>query len=523
MLVDYSYSGANVTTKALGNGIAGSYAYTPSGRISDLTYSGSTDPLPSYAFGYAVTGNLSTLTANHMPQASETYGYDAGYQLNEWRRGELVDGTIPSPLERQSWVFDSRGNWEQWTKDGAVEARTHNGVNELLTRDGTTLTYDHNGNMTSHGSKAYVWDEENRLSSVNGAYYQYDAEGRRISKTVAGVTTQYIYDGWQVVQERRNDGVTKFFTYGNYIDEPVCMITATGTSSDTVYYLQGNNYNIAALTDETGQVVEHYGIEPYGTFAVFMAKGADGVWFTSDDESGAASAVGNQVVLQGTTVDGETGDYYFRNRQYGPVVGRFLGRDPAWFRRAHGDLYRFLQNSPLRHVDPLGLDAFDPDRTEVDICQLIRTQNESRIYDQYERLIPTLGHAILPSPHFGSMRFQHCVWNCRMTRDKGEAWAKRMSEEKEKLDHMYADFREILMDTNCWYTLSALTQWWIEEHTKSAGQECDDWDNASGRECGKKLCDDKDYLDDLKCERCCEKDHYLDPSTPDGPPGPRWP
>jgi hypothetical protein len=110
-----------------------------------------------------------------------------------------------------------------------------------------------------------------------------------------------------------------------------------------------------------------------------------------------------------------------------------------------------------------------------------------------------------------------------MTRDKGEAWAESMSEEKEKLDHMYADFREILMDSNCWHSLSASTRRRIDNHTKSAGQECDYRDNASGRECGKKLCDDKNYLDDLKCERCCEEDQDIHPSTPDGPPGPRWP
>jgi RHS repeat-associated protein len=189
---------------------------------------------------------------------------------------------------------------------------------------------------------------------VNGAYYQYDAEGRRISKTVAGVTTQYIYDGWQVVQEPRNDGVTKFFTYGNYIDEPVCMVTTTGTSSDTIYYLQGNNYNVAALTDETGRVMEHYGIEPYGTFAVFMGKGADGVWFTGDDvESVSGSGAGNQNALQGRSFDMESGNYYFRNRYHMPVLGRFLSTDPAGY--VDGlSLYLFAGNAASSYVDPYG-------------------------------------------------------------------------------------------------------------------------------------------------------------------------
>jgi RHS repeat-associated protein len=269
-----------------------------------------------------------------------------------------VYGAIPGRVKQQSWLFDSRGNWERWTSEGSTQSRTHNEVNELLTRDGVSLAYDDNGNMTSDDAKAYVWDEENRLSSVNGAYYQYDALGRRISKTVAGVTTQYIYDGWQVVQESSNLGVTKLFTYGNYIDEPVCMVTTTATRSDTVYYLQGNNYNVAALTDEAAQIIEHYGIEPYGSFTSFTGKGADGMRFTSDDIAVAGSAVGNDVVFQGRTVDGGSGDYHFRHRQLGPVVGRFLGRDPIpYWRIGAVSAFTFLLNSPAMLLDPMGLEA----------------------------------------------------------------------------------------------------------------------------------------------------------------------
>jgi RHS repeat-associated protein len=248
-------------------------------------------------------------------------------------------------------------------------------VNELLTRDGTTLTYDHNGNMTTDGGKAYVWDEENRLSSVNGAYYQYDAEGRRISKTVAGVTTQYIYDGWQVVQESSNLGVTKFFTYGNYIDEPVCMVTTTATSSDTIYYLQGNNYNIAALTDEAARVVEHYAGQPYGAFALFTGEGADATWFTSDDMQGAVSSVANQILFQGRTVDNESGDYYFRNRCHSPFLGRFVSPDPAGYVEG-ASLYSFAGNTPSVYLDPFGYE-----KCCVKEFAIRKTGEENTIYE----------------------------------------------------------------------------------------------------------------------------------------------
>ncbi len=43
-------------------------------------------------------------------------------------------------------------------------------------------------------------------------------------------TTQYVYDDWQVVEERdEDDNVIATYIYGNYIDEPITMTTVDGT------------------------------------------------------------------------------------------------------------------------------------------------------------------------------------------------------------------------------------------------------------------------------------------------------
>ena len=52
---------------------------------------------------------------------------------------------------------------------------------------------------------AYLYDCENHLLEVNDfddnnvAAYDYDYRGRRISKTADGKTTNYVYDGAQVI------------------------------------------------------------------------------------------------------------------------------------------------------------------------------------------------------------------------------------------------------------------------------------------------------------------------------------
>jgi RHS repeat-associated protein len=62
----------------------------------------------------------------------------------------------------------------------------------------------------------------------------------------------------------------------------------------------------------------------------------------------------NPYLFQGQRLDPETGLYYFKNRYYDPVHGRFITRDPAGM--ADGpNLYAFVNNNPVNNVDPLGL------------------------------------------------------------------------------------------------------------------------------------------------------------------------
>ncbi|MBU1164760.1 hypothetical protein KKA15_04325, partial [Patescibacteria group bacterium] len=70
--------------------------------------------------------------------------------------------------------------------------------NKLTSYDGITYNYDNNGNLITKNDNGsltnYTWDYENRLIEVVGAAlasarYDYDPFGKRLSKTVDGVTT----------------------------------------------------------------------------------------------------------------------------------------------------------------------------------------------------------------------------------------------------------------------------------------------------------------------------------------------
>ena len=73
-----------------------------------------------------------------------------------------------------------------------------------ITRPDRSISYDLNGNLINDASISHRWDGRNQLASLSGgavASFQYDGVGRRISKTVTGTATAFLYDGLNPVQE----------------------------------------------------------------------------------------------------------------------------------------------------------------------------------------------------------------------------------------------------------------------------------------------------------------------------------
>src|SRR6266705_4523582 len=85
----------------------------------------------------------------------------------------------------------------------AASTATYNVNNQLTQWKGASLFYDANGNLTTDGTNTYTWNARNQLVTISGgvsASFQYDPFGRRVSKTIVGMT-QFLYDGVNPVQE----------------------------------------------------------------------------------------------------------------------------------------------------------------------------------------------------------------------------------------------------------------------------------------------------------------------------------
>ncbi len=93
------------------------------------------------------------------------------------------------------------------------------------------------------------------------------------------------------------------------------------------FYHQDANYNVVALTDKTGWVVEHYEYDPYGQVRIHRGRifeDSDQAYWTVADRSPSA----NPFTFTGRWLDDESGLMYYRARPYSPTLGRFVTQDP---------------------------------------------------------------------------------------------------------------------------------------------------------------------------------------------------
>jgi len=311
-------------------GLGGTAAYAAPPTVTPRPAPLGPTTLSQFTYTYDPLGNrLSQTITPPTPGSTQTYGYDPLSQL------QTVTGS-----QTHSYQYDAVGNRQQ--ADGT--SYTPNTLNQYSQVGSTSYMYDPNGNLTSDGVNAYAYDAENHLISAAGSFgtasYISDAFGRRIAKTVNGVTTKFTWDGDQLLEELDSTHAQLAeYVNGPGIDEPLRMERATVKT----YFLQDGLGSITHLTDKTGKLIEQYTYDPYGKPSIF-----DGV-----GNPLTQSAFGNRLLFTGREYDAETGLYFYRARYYSPAVGRFLQRDPLGYFDGPNP-YTYVKNNPINLTDPSG-------------------------------------------------------------------------------------------------------------------------------------------------------------------------
>jgi RHS repeat-associated protein len=294
-----------------------------------------------YTYSYDRMNNKRTEGMLHAPDDSETFGYDSAYRLITFDR---TPGGI-APVQ-SNWAQDGVGNWEQVNGQAQQFSSTNELIQSAAAAGGpATVLSDDNGNETDDGTYQFQYDFRNRLvrvirksDGITVGAYAYDAnDGRILQKTTDG-TIAYALDGWQDIEERDSSGhLLRQYVYGPSTDEPLVADqdldgdgSATGFGDRRLFYHQDAQQSVMALTDATDKVVEGYLYDAYGFVTVFDPGGDGNVDFGGDDliTPGGSSAFGNPFLFTGQRLDSETGLYDFRMREYDPIQGRFIQRDP---------------------------------------------------------------------------------------------------------------------------------------------------------------------------------------------------
>jgi RHS repeat-associated protein len=306
--VNYSYDNANRLTGVAQGSSAVSFAYDAASRRTSLTLPNGIVTSYSYDSASQLTGMTFTLGSNAL--GNLTYSYDlVGRRASVG--GSFARTGLPTP----------------------VSSTAYNADNQLTTWGTATLTYDANGNMLSDGTNSYVWNARNRLASMNlgGDAFQYDPFGRRVSKTIVGTQTGFLYDGANPVQELSGTTPTANLLTGG-LDEYFARTDSAGGRN----FLTDALGSSIALADSTGVIQTQYTYEPFGNTSA----------------GGAASA--NSYQYTGRENDG-TGMYYYRGRYYNPTLQRFISEDPLQLGGGQPNFYAYVLNDPLLYIDPSGL------------------------------------------------------------------------------------------------------------------------------------------------------------------------
>jgi RHS repeat-associated protein len=270
---------------------------------------------------------------------STTYGYDRVNRLTTAKTGGSA--TSYGYDNGDNLININGANSTSQIFDAANQLQTATTMNGSTLIQKYTFAYDPNGNRASRTDKnnvvtSYGWDQANRLTSFgSSATYAYNGDGLRMSKTVSGTTTQFVWDLAEGLALTISAGAVSYVTGSDGL--PLEQISGTTVS----YFHRDQLGSTRTLTNSLGQVANTYTYDAYGSIA---------------SQSGSTP---NLLLFQGQYQDSESGLYYLRARYYEPSSSQFLARDPALMQTR--EPYAYVSGNPLNATDPAGLcSGFDP-------------------------------------------------------------------------------------------------------------------------------------------------------------------
>jgi RHS repeat-associated protein len=332
----YVYDTANnLVTATYPNGLQSTFSYDKMNRLTSLATS-----VSGYNYQLGATGNRTSAT--EQTGRALMWSYDGIYRLTN----EVIASDPAGGNGAVAYALDPVGNRlsASSTLASISSVISTYGVDDLMAAE----IYDANGNTLTSGGRNFVYDSENRLTSMNSGAVRivYDGFGNRVAETAGGVTTKYLVEDDvnptglpQVFDETVNGVVTRTYTYGlQRIDENQ-VIDNVWTPS---FYGYDGGGSVRQLTNLAGTVTDTYNYDAFGNLL------------------NSTGSTPNNYLYRGEQYDTNLNLYYLRARYYNPNTGRFLSRDPEDGKAKdpatlHKYLYAF--GDPVNRIDPKGRES----------------------------------------------------------------------------------------------------------------------------------------------------------------------
>ena len=242
--------------------------------------------------------------------------------------------------------YDSNGNRTSLDDGTSVVAYAYDPFsNRLATVGGSTAVLDAAGNQIGYqnSTRTFSYNDANRLYEVhdNGsltATYQHNALGQRVSKSVGGADTVFVYDlEGNLIAEHDSTGAM-LRDYIRMYGTPVAQVD----QGETFTYLHFDHLGTPRqATDDSQTVVWLWDVDAFGSL------------LPDEDPDGDSNTTTVNLRFPGQYFDVESGLHYNYYRTYDPATGRYLESDPIGLQSGL-NTYGYAYQNPLYYYDPTG-------------------------------------------------------------------------------------------------------------------------------------------------------------------------
>ena len=370
-IASFSYIGFRPKVTTFGNGATQTNTY--GGFREDLTTVHHETSAPAtlvrmdYAYNKVHDRTFERFGASG--SAGDAFEYDKARRLTKAWMGSSTPASPSGNTYVQTIAYnmDDDGNRSSVvvTPYGVSPTTTSysaNNLNQYTAVGGTSQSHDANGNLTNNGTLTFKYNYRNLITEVRQssggalvAEYLYDANGRRVVKSVSGgIFERYIYADVETISVLDGSQAWKqdFVFDVTGIDrilmlEQADVLDQDGDSNTTEitrsYYHRNALGSVMEISTASQTEAASYRYAPYGERTISRAGSVQ-----------SSDPLGQSWGYTARLHDDESALVYFRARHKSTGTGRFLQRDPIGI-RAGASLYEYVRSSPTRLVDPHGL------------------------------------------------------------------------------------------------------------------------------------------------------------------------